>query len=33
MCMKFAAFEKEDEYPRLIISEINNAQKRGYLNV
>ena len=25
--------QKEDEYPRLIISEIVNAEKRGYLNV
>ena len=26
-------FQKKDEYPRLIISEINDAEKRGYLNV
>ena len=26
-------FEKEDEYPSLIISEIIDAEKRGYLNV
>ena len=25
--------QKEDEYPRLIISEIVDAEKRGYLNV
>ena len=26
-------FQKKDEYPRLIISEIIEAEKRGYLNV
>ena len=26
-------FFKEDEYPSLIISEITDAEKRGYLNV
>ena len=26
-------FEKKDEYPSLIISEIIDAQRRGYLNV
>ena len=26
-------FPKKDEYPSLIISEINDAEKRGYLNV
>ena len=26
-------FLKKDEYPSLIISEINDAEKRGYLNV
>ena len=26
-------FQKKDEYPRLIISEIINAERRGYLNV
>ena len=26
-------FEKKDEYPRLIISEIIDAERRGYLNV
>ena len=26
-------FQKEDEYPRLIISEIIDAERRGYLNV
>ena len=26
-------FQKKGEYPSLIISEINDAEKRGYLNV
>ena len=26
-------FEKKDEYPSLIISEIIHAERRGYLNV
>ena len=26
-------FQKEDEYPSLMISEGNDAEKRGYLNV
>ena len=26
-------FRKKDEYPRVIISEIIDAEKRGYLNV
>ena len=26
-------FWKEDEYPRIIISEIIDAERRGYLNV
>ena len=26
-------FQKKDEYPSLIISEIMHAEKRGYLNV
>ena len=33
MCMKFTAFSAKDEYPRLIISEIVDAEIRGYLNV
>ena len=33
MCMKFGAFSKNDEYPSLILSEIIDAEKRGYLNV
>ena len=33
MCIKFRAFSKEDEYPSLIISEIIDAEIRGYLNV
>ena len=33
MCMKFRAFpNKKDEYPSLIISEIIDAERRGYLN-
>ena len=31
MCMKFRA--KKDEYPSLIISELIDAKRRGYLNV
>ena len=26
-------FQKKDEYPSLIISEMINAERRGYLNV
>ena len=33
MCMIFRAFSKKDMYPTLIISEIIDAQRRGYLNV
>ena len=33
MCMKFRTFSKKDGYPTLIISEIIDAEKRGYLNV
>ena len=33
MCMKFRAFSKKNEYPRTIISEIIDAETRGYLNV
>ena len=33
MCMKLEHFRKKDEYPRVIISEIIDAEKRGYLNV
>ena len=34
MCMKFRAFsKKKDEYPSLIISEIIDPERRGYLNV
>ena len=29
----FRRFQKEDEYPSLIISEIIDAERRGYLNV
>ena len=31
--MKFRTFEKEDEYRTLIISEIINSERIGYLNV
>ena len=33
MCMKLENFPKKDEYPSLIISEIIDTEKRGYLNV
>ena len=33
MCMKFIAFKKKEGYPSLIISEIIDAERRGYLNV
>ena len=33
MCIKFRAFSKNDEYPSLIISEIIDAERHGYLNV
>ena len=33
MCMKFRAFSKKNEYHSLIISEIIDAERRGYLNV
>ena len=33
MCMKFRAFSEKDDYPSLIISEIIDAETRGYLNV
>ena len=33
MCMKFGAFSKKDEYPGLTISEMIDAERRGYLNV
>ena len=33
MCMKFRAFSKKDEFSSLIISEIIDAERRGYLNV
>ena len=31
--MKFGAFQKKDEYPSLIISEIIDAEGCGYLTV
>ena len=33
MCLKFRAFSKKNEYSTLIISEIIDAERRGYLNV
>ena len=33
MCMKIKAFSKKNEYSSLIISEIIDAERRGYLNV
>ena len=33
MCMKFRAFQKEDEYPTLIICEIIDAERHDYLHV
>ena len=33
MFMKFRAFSKKDDYNSLIISEIIDAERRGYLNV
>ena len=34
MCIKFREFsKKKDEYPSIIISEIIDAKRRGYLNV
>ena len=34
MCIKFRAFsKKKDVYPSLIISEIIDPERRGYLNV
>ena len=34
MCIKFRVIsKKKDEYPSLIISEMIDAERRGYLNV
>ena len=33
MCMIFRAFSKKDRDPSLIISEIIDSERRGYLNV
>ena len=33
MCMKFRAFSKKVEFSSLIIFEIVDAERRGYLNV
>ena len=32
MRMKFGTFQKQDEYPSLIISKIIDSERRGYLN-
>ena len=31
--MKFRNFEKKDEYPSLVISEMMDCERGGYLNV
>ena len=33
MCMQFRKFWKKDKYPSLIISEIMDCERGGYLNV
>ena len=33
MCKNLEHFQKKDEYPSLIISELIDAKRRGYLNV
>ena len=33
MCMKFRNFQQKDEYRSLIISEITDCERGGYLNV
>ena len=33
MFMEFKTFEKKEEYPSLIISEMNDCERGGYLNV
>ena len=33
MCMQLEHFEKKDEYPTLIISEIMDCERGSYLNV
>ena len=33
MCMQFRIIEKKDEYPSLIISEIMDCERGGYLNI
>ena len=33
MCMQFRTFWKKDEYPSLIISEIMDCERCGYLNL
>ena len=33
MCMQFRTFWEKDEFPSLIISEIMDCERGGYLNV
>ena len=33
MCMQLRTFWKKDEYPNVIISEIMDCERGGYLNV
>ena len=33
MCMEFRTFWTKDEYPGLIISEMMDSERGGYLNV
>ena len=33
MCMKFRVFSKKEEYSSLIISDIIDAERSGYLNL
>ena len=33
MCIKFRTFGKKDEHPSLVISEIIDSERVGYLNV
>ena len=33
MCIKFRTFWKKDEHPSLVISEIIDSERVGYLNV
>ena len=33
MCIKFTNFQKKDEHPSLVIAEIIDSKRVGYLNV